>query len=329
MRQALRGCSTGLALVLAFAAAGAAQTRPTSASVRLNEALSTGSTQTGDTFTATLDSPLVVNDRIVAERGERVTGQVRQVVSSGRLKRPAALTLGLNTVQAPSGSYRMQTGDLTIKADSHAKSNLLIIGGIMGAGAAIGGAAGGGKGALIGAAAGAGTGTGIAYLTGKREIVLPAETLLTFHVNSVTISPKELSRLQRPELPREREVIPSYTETRSVVVVQRHDDDDDDEYDGENNQHDDDDQGGNYHEYPRNVEVVFLGNHHAGVVIYWQGRTERITLDGDNLEDILNPLCERTHVSVELLRPRIRIRYDHDDDDGHHGHGHGHEHDDD
>ncbi|PYU30613.1 MAG: hypothetical protein DMG28_18305 [Acidobacteria bacterium] len=36
-----------------------------------------------------------------------------------------------------------------------------------------------------------------AYLTGKREIVLPSETLLTFHVTSVKISPKELSRLQR------------------------------------------------------------------------------------------------------------------------------------
>jgi hypothetical protein len=264
----------------------------------------------------------VVNDRIVAERGERVTGQVRQVVSSGRLSRPAVLTLGLKTIQTPSGRYPMQTGDLSIKADSHAKANLLIIGGIMGAGAAIGGAAGGGKGALIGAAAGAGTGTGVAYLTGKREIVLPAETLLTFHVNSVTISPKELSRLQRSELPPQRDVMPNYTETRSVVVVQRRrGDDDDDEYEGENNQH----HGEHYREYPRNVEVVFLRNHHAGVVIYWQGRTERITLDGDNLEDIMNPLCERTHVSVELLRPRIRVRHDRDEDDDHHERGRGRE----
>jgi len=45
-----------------------------------------------------------------------------------------------------------------------------------GAGAAIGGAAGGGKGAAIGALVGAGAGTARAYLTGKREIVLPAET---------------------------------------------------------------------------------------------------------------------------------------------------------
>ena len=306
MKKVLSRCSLSLVLLLALAGSALAQTR-TSVSVRLNDALSTGSTQNGDNFTATLDSPLVVNDRIVAQRGARVTGQVRELVSSGRLKRPAAITLSLKTIEAPSGRYPMQTGDLSIKADSHAKSNLLIIGGIMGAGAAIGGAAGGGQGALIGAAAGAGTGTTVAYLTGKREIVLPAETLLTFHVNSVSISPKELSRLQRSAYPAPNGATQPYTETRSVVVVRRHhdDDDDEDEYESEHQPY----RG----EYPRNVEVVFLRNHHAGVVIYWQGRTERITLDGDNLEDILNPLCEWTHVSVEVLRPRIRIRQQHDD----------------
>lgn len=61
----------------------------------------------------------------------------------------------------------------------------------------IGGATGGGKGAAIGAATGAGVGTLAAFLTGKREIKLPSETLLTFQLNSVTISPKELARLQR------------------------------------------------------------------------------------------------------------------------------------
>ena len=49
-------------------------------------------------------------------------------------------------------------------------------------GAVLGGIAGGGKGALIGAAAGAGAGTATAAATGKQEIVLRAETPLTFVV---------------------------------------------------------------------------------------------------------------------------------------------------
>src|SRR5438128_2693502 len=170
---------------------GGANARAT-VSVRLVDTLSSESSQPGDTFSATPAEPLIVGDRIVAQKGARVTGQVREVVSSGRLSRPALLTMSLDKVLSQSSRYPIETGDLTIKASSHATRNLLIIGGSAGAGAVIGGAAGGGKGAAIGAAAGAGAGTVGAYLTGKREIVLPSETLLTFHVTSVKISPKEL-----------------------------------------------------------------------------------------------------------------------------------------
>ena len=197
MKRILAAFSLAVLLFLCgLAGSAAAQTR-TTVSVRLVDTLSSESSQPGDSFTGTLAEPLVVGDRIVAQKDARVIGQVREVVSSGRLSRPALMTLSLKSVQSWSGRYPIQTGDLTIKASSHATRNLLIIGGSAGAGAVIGGAAGGGKGAAIGAAAGAGAGTVGAYLTGKREIVLPSETLLTFHLSSVKISPKELSRLQR------------------------------------------------------------------------------------------------------------------------------------
>ena len=221
-------------LVLLFGLAGstAAQTRAT-VSVRLIDALSSESTQPGDSFTATLAEPLFVGDRMVAQKDARVTGQVREVVSSGRLSRPALLTLSLKRVQSRSGWYPIATGNLTIKASSHATRNLLIIGGAAGLGAAMGGAAGGGKGAVIGAAAGAGAGTAGAYLTGKREIMLPSETLLTFHVTSVAISQKELSRLQRAGEGGTRAERPSDTDdehdSRSAVTRRRHHGEDEDE----------------------------------------------------------------------------------------------------
>lgn len=52
-----------------------------------------------------------------------------------------------------------------------------------GAGAAIGGLAGGGKGAAIGALAGVAAGT-IGATTGNRDITLPAETALSFKLDS-------------------------------------------------------------------------------------------------------------------------------------------------
>src|SRR3989454_3899669 len=197
MKRILAAFSLAVLLFLCgLAGSAAAQTR-TTVSVRLVDTLSSESSQPGDSFTGTLAEPLVVGDRIVAQKDARVIGQVREVVSSGRLSRTALMTLSLKSVQSWSGRYPIQTGDLTIKASSHATRNLLIIGGTAGAGAVIGGAAGGGKGAAIGAAAGAGAGTVGAYLTREREIVLPSGTLLTFHLSSVKISPKELSRLPR------------------------------------------------------------------------------------------------------------------------------------
>ena len=226
----------GLVSLLGLMGTAAGQT-PATVSVRLLDTLSSQSSQPGDSFTATLAEPLVVDGHVVARKDTRVTGQVRDAVSSGRMSRPALLTLSLTGVQSRSGQYPIATGDLSVKADSHATRNILIIGGSSGAGAAIGGAAGGGKGAAIGALIGAGAGTAGAYLTGKREIVLPAETLLTFHVNSVTISPKELQRLQRAgEGASSTERAPeTYEEGDShpVVVLRGHRGEDEDEDDNE------------------------------------------------------------------------------------------------
>ncbi len=231
------------ALLLAFAGfakVAEAQTEVRSAvSIRLIDGLSTGNVQQGELFTASLASDLMVNDRVVGERGDRVNGQVRRVVSSGRMKKPAVITLSLQSVEARSGRYPLETGDLTIKADSHATRNLLFIGGSAGLGALIGGAA-GGRGAAIGALAGAGAGAGGAYLTGKREIVLPSETLLTFHVNSVTLNQHEVQNMQDAARPRPQQDARDYpdrsgpaNDTYPVVVERRrsnHDDEEDDDY---------------------------------------------------------------------------------------------------
>jgi hypothetical protein len=60
------------------------------------------------------------------------------------------------------------------------KRTAVLAGGGAGLGALIGGLAGGGKGAAIGALAGAGAGTGGAAFTGNKDIVLPAESVLSF-----------------------------------------------------------------------------------------------------------------------------------------------------
>jgi hypothetical protein len=300
MKRIVAALSLDLVLLLSGWCGTAAAQTPTTVSVRLLDTLSSENSKAGDRFTATLAEPLVINGRIVARKDTRVTGQVRDAVSSGRMSRPALLTLSLEGVQSRSGQYPIATGDLTVKSDSHAKRNVLIIGGSSGAGAAIGGAAGGGKGAVIGALIGAGAGTAGAYLTGKREIVLPAETLLTFHVSSVTISPKELARLQPAEheaesSPRTSDV---YVERDSppVVVLRRHRGEDEDE--------DDDDQGEDH----RGASEFIFTEHDRILIVDWFRENNSDLPPGLAKRDRLPPGLEKQLRERGTLPPGLQKR---------------------
>lgn len=300
MKKIVAAVSLALVLLASGRCGIAAAQTPTTVSVHLVDAVSSENSKAGDRFTATLAEPLIINGRIVARKDARVTGQVREAVSSGRLSRPALITLSLTGVQTRSGQYPVATGDLTVKADSHAKRDVLIIGGSSGAGAAIGGAAGGGKGAALGALIGAGAGTAGAYLTGKREIVLPAETLLTFHVNSVTISPKQLARLQpfgdeADSSPRTSDV---YVERDSppIVVLRRHRGEDEDE--------DDDDQGGDHR---GTCECIFT-EHDRILIVDWFRANDSDLPPGLAKRDRLPPGLEKQLRERGTLPPGLQKR---------------------
>jgi hypothetical protein len=153
----------------------------TTLAVRLVDAIDTGTTDTGTAFEATLASPISVNGTEVAAVGSAVTGKVTNAVSSGRLSKPAELSLTLTSLTPKGGKeVSVVTSTWSLSAKSHKKRNAEFIGGGAAAGALIGAIAGGKKGAAIGGALGAGGGTGAAAYTGKKEIHLPAETKLDF-----------------------------------------------------------------------------------------------------------------------------------------------------
>ena len=152
--------------------------------VQLLTPLDTGNARAGQEFSATLAQPVSAG-KTVWPKGTQVKGRVVEAVSSGRLQRPASITLQLTQI----GNSPVVTEPEQIDGKSHAGRNAGLILGGAAAGAIIGGIADGGKGALIGTAAGAGAGTLTAIATGKREIVLRAETTLNFAVPGAAAAP--------------------------------------------------------------------------------------------------------------------------------------------
>ena len=154
----------------------------TTVSVVLDQALSSKDGRSGDSFDATLAEPLVVEGKTVVRKDARVRGSVINVVPSGRLQTPAELGITLTAIQLGGAWKEIATDSVQMKGSSHKTRNIEMIGGGSALGAIVGAVAGGGKGAAIGAAAGAGAGTAGAAATGKKDITLPAESRLTFHL---------------------------------------------------------------------------------------------------------------------------------------------------
>ena len=152
--------------------------------VRLDRDLGSKISQSGDSFTATVSDDVVVNNQTVIARGSRADGTVLDAKPLGRFKGGAELSIRLDRVHTKWGSYPVATTSVDRTEKGKGKRTAGFIGGGAGLGALIGGLAGGGKGALIGGAAGAGAGTAGTAFTGNKQIVLPAETQLTFRLES-------------------------------------------------------------------------------------------------------------------------------------------------
>jgi hypothetical protein len=181
----LRIRMTIISLVSAFLLPGlvsAAESVPTGTtiSVTIDQSVSSKDAKAGQTVTGTVARDVLSGGQVVIPKGSRAKLSVSSVQASGRLSTPAKLWLRLRSVTVHGKTYDVGTNSAGKTMGGKGKRDAAFIGGGAGGGALIGALAGGGKGAAIGAAAGAGAGTAGAAATGKKDVVFPAETRLSF-----------------------------------------------------------------------------------------------------------------------------------------------------
>ena len=152
--------------------------------VRLNQAIATNRVTAGDSFYATVAESVVVDGQTVIPEGAPATGKILSVREAGRFHGVAELRLALDSVQVGSNVYDLHSTVFTRVGHNHKKRNWELIGGGGGAGALLGGLVGGGKGLLIGAPVGAAAGAAGDAGTAKRNLVIPAETAMTFELTN-------------------------------------------------------------------------------------------------------------------------------------------------
>lgn len=162
----------------------------TAINVRLGSALGSKLSQAGQTFSGSVAKDVLTGGAVAIPQGATVSGTVTDAKALGKFAGGAVLQVRLDSINLNGSDIPVQTALRTFSEKGKGKRTAVMAGGGAALGGLIGGLAGGGKGAAIGLAAGGGAGAGGAALTGNKEIVLPAESAVSFQLSQ----PLELQR---------------------------------------------------------------------------------------------------------------------------------------
>jgi len=165
--------------------------------VRTIDSIDSKTNQAGQVFKASLDAPIVVDNRVIVPSGADAFIKLVEAKSAGRVTGRSELGLELASVVFQGKTYNVVSSDVKQSGASRGKQSAERIGGGAALGALIGAVAGGGKGAAIGAAVGGGAGTGVQVFTKGQQVKIPSETRLDFTLQQpleITYLPGKRSR---------------------------------------------------------------------------------------------------------------------------------------
>jgi hypothetical protein len=179
--------------------------------VRLSETLDTAHVKSGSFFEATAASDVYQGGVLAIPRGAVLQGQVVEAKNAGELGGSAELRLALTGINLDGKIYPVSTDVWSNKGPNKAGYTAGNTIGGAALGAIIGGIAGRGAGAAIGAGVGGAAGLGISSATNGPRLILPAESLVDFHLASgATVQPVSWQEAQRlaSSAPQEPRLVP-------------------------------------------------------------------------------------------------------------------------
>jgi len=148
--------------------------------IRTIDAVDSEHDRRGQTYRASVDQPVIVNGQTVIPRGADAVIMLSDAQQSGKIEGRTVLTLELRSISANGRTYDSTSSTVSRESGSRGSRSAKVIGGTAALGAIIGAIAGGGRGAAIGAGSGAAVGTAAQVMTSGQKVKVPAETLLTF-----------------------------------------------------------------------------------------------------------------------------------------------------
>jgi hypothetical protein len=148
--------------------------------IRITQTLDSATTQTGDKFTGSVASDIVVDGLVVLPQGAPVTGHVDEAKDAAHFKGSSLLTISLTSISHRGERIECSTEQYSKEGAGRGKNTAEKTGGGAAVGAILGGILGGGKGAAIGATTGGGIGAGVNGVTRGQQVQIPSESVVRF-----------------------------------------------------------------------------------------------------------------------------------------------------
>jgi hypothetical protein len=161
----------------------------------LDTTLSSETSHAGDTFSATVVEPIVVDGHEVIPAGSTIEGRVTDAVPAKRGAGKASLGMSFGALRLASGYHTNIVGSFQEVSASKKGRNAAVIGGSAAGGALLGRILGKDtRSTVIGAIIGGGIGTAVLVGKEREQAVLPADTPFGIRLEQAIQVPHEASR---------------------------------------------------------------------------------------------------------------------------------------